>query len=117
MASDVSGMTSYKSKGRESVKLQAGVTLQEEVTRLAQKRLAMKVLGAEIQSTSNRSVRSCDDMRSPDVLSPPSKYIKLVTEVEDHPLTVLMETMTIKKQTRVHLPSINLVHPHLPQHQ
>ena len=58
MASDVSGMTSYTSKERELVKLQAEVTLQEEVARLAQKRLAVKVLEAEIQSTSNRSVLS-----------------------------------------------------------
>ena len=57
------------------MKLQAEVTLQEEVTRLAQKRLAIKVLEAEIQSTSNRSVRSCD-MRSPDILSPPMKIHK-----------------------------------------
>ena len=56
--------------------MQAEVTLQEEITRLAQKRLAMKVLGAEKQSTSNRSVRSCDKMRSPDILSPPLKIHK-----------------------------------------
>ena len=72
MASDVSGMTSYESTERELVKLQAEVTLQEEVTRLAQKRLAIKVLEAEIQSTSNIFVRSCD-MRSPGILSPPMK--------------------------------------------
>ena len=76
MASDVSGMTSYTSKERELVKMQAEVTLQEEVTRLAQKRLAMKVLEAEIQSTSNRSLQSCEDMRSPDILSPPLKMHK-----------------------------------------
>ena len=76
MASDVSGMTSYTSEERELVKMQAEVTLQEEITRLAQKRLAMKVLEAEIQSTSNRSVRSCDNMRSPDILSPPLKIHK-----------------------------------------
>ena len=52
------------------------MTLQEEITRLAQKRLAMKVLEAEIQSTSNRSVRSCDNMRSPEILSPPLKLHK-----------------------------------------
>ena len=75
MASDVSGMTSHTSKERELVKLQAEVALQEEVTRLAQKRLAIKVLEAEIQSSSNRSVRSCD-MRSPDILSPPMKIHK-----------------------------------------
>ena len=57
------------------MKLQAEVTLQEEITRLAQKRLAIKTLEAEIQSTSNRSVRSCD-MRSPDILSPPMKIHK-----------------------------------------
>ena len=60
MASDFSGMTSYTSKERELVKLQAEVTLQEDITRLAQKRLAIKVLEAEMQSTSNRSERSCD---------------------------------------------------------
>ena len=76
MASDISGMTSYTSKERELVKMQAEVTLQEEVARLAQKRLAMKVLGAEIQSASNRSVRSCDNMRSPDILSLPLKIHK-----------------------------------------
>ena len=56
--------------------MQAEVTLQEEVTRLAQKRLAMKVLEAEIHSASNRSVRSCENMRSPDILSPPLKMHK-----------------------------------------
>ena len=59
------------------MKTQAEVTLQEEVTRLAQKRLAMKVLEAEIHSASNRSVRSCDNMRSPDILSPPLKIHKV----------------------------------------
>ena len=76
MASDVSGMTSYTSKERELVKTQAEVNLQEEVTRLAQKRLAMKVLEAEIHSASNRSVRSCENMRSPAILSPPLKMYK-----------------------------------------
>ena len=76
MASDVSGMTSYTSKERELVKMQAEVSLQEEVTRLAQKRLAMKVLEAEIHSASNRSVRSCENMRSPEILSPPLKMHK-----------------------------------------
>ena len=76
MASDVSGMTSHTSKERELVKLQAEVTLQEEVARLAQKRLAMKVPEAEMQSTSNRSARPCDDVRSPDILSPPLKIYK-----------------------------------------
>ena len=52
------------------------MTLQEEITRLAQKRLAIKALGAEIQSTSNRFVRPCDGMRIPDVLSPPLKIHK-----------------------------------------
>ena len=73
MASDVSGMSS---KERELVKMQAEVNLQEEVTRLAQKRLAMKVLEAEIHSASNRSVRSCENMRSPAILSPPLKMYK-----------------------------------------
>ena len=76
MASDVSGMTSYTSKERELVKMQAEVTLQEEVTRVAQKRPAMKVLEAEINSASNRSVRSCENMRSPEILSPPLKMYK-----------------------------------------
>ena len=57
------------------MKLQAEVTLQEETTRLAQKRLAIKTLEAEIQSTSNRSVRSCD-MRGPGTLSPQMKIHK-----------------------------------------
>ena len=57
------------------MKLQAEVTLQKEVTRLAQKRLAIKVLEAEVQSTSNRSVRSCD-MRCPDILSLPVEIHK-----------------------------------------
>ena len=76
MASDVSGMTSYTSKERELVKMQAEVSLQEEVIRLAQMRLAMKVLAAEIHSASNRSVRSCENMRSPEILSPPLKIHK-----------------------------------------
>ena len=97
--------------------MQAEVTLQDEVTRRAQKRLAMKVLEAVIQSASNRSVRSRDNMRCPDILSPPLKYIKLVTGVEDHPMTVLMETMIILKKVRVYLPSTNQVRPHHPQHQ
>ena len=53
--------------------MQAEVNLQEEVTRLAQNRLAMKVLEAEIHSASNRSARSCESMRSPVILSPPLK--------------------------------------------
>ena len=69
MASDVIGMTSYTSKERELVKMQAEVTLQEEVTRLAQKRLGLKVLEAEI-------LRSCENMRSPEILSPPLKMHK-----------------------------------------
>ena len=55
------------------MKLQVEVTLQEEITRLAQKRLAIKALQAEMQSTSSRSVRSCDDVRSPDIQSHPLK--------------------------------------------
>ena len=116
MASDVSGMTSYTRKERELVKLQAEVTLQEEITRLAQKRLATKALEAELQSTSNRSVRSCD-MRSPDILSPPMEIHKQVTEVEDHQMTALTGTMLVKNTTRAHPPSISLVHPHLQLHQ
>ena len=76
MASDVSGMTSYTSKERELVKMQAEVNLQEEVTRFAQQRLAMKVLEAEIHSASNRSARSCESMISPVILSPPLKIHK-----------------------------------------
>ena len=76
MASDVSGVTSYTNKERELKKLQAEVDLQEQVTRLAQKRLAMTVLEAEIHSTSNRSVRSCESMISPVILSPPLKIHK-----------------------------------------
>ena len=55
MASDVSGVTS---KEMELKRLQAELDLEEQVTRLARKRLAVKVLEAEIHSTSNRSVRS-----------------------------------------------------------
>ena len=77
MASDVSGMTSYTTKERELVKMPAEVAPQEEVTRPAQKRLAMKVLEAKIHSVSNRSVRSCENMRSPDILSPPLKIHKV----------------------------------------
>ena len=77
MASDVSGMTSYTSKERELEKMQAEVALQEEVARLAQKRLAMKVLEAEIHNASNRSARSCESMRSPVILSPPLKIHKV----------------------------------------
>ena len=58
MASVASGRTSCTDKERRLMKLQAEVVLQEEVTRLAQKRLAMKTLEAQIMSTSNRSVRS-----------------------------------------------------------
>ena len=46
MASDVSGVTS---KEIELKRLQAELDLEEQVTRLAQKRLAVKVLEAEIQ--------------------------------------------------------------------
>ena len=73
MASDVSGITS---KEIELKRLQAEVDLQEQVTRLAQKRLAVKVLEAEIHSTSNRSVRSCEYMTSPVIQSPPLKIHK-----------------------------------------
>ena len=73
MASDVSGKTSCTNKERELVKLPAEVVLQEEITRLAQKRLAMKTLESEIQSTSNRS----SVMRSPEIQSPPMKVHKV----------------------------------------
>ena len=76
MASDVSGITSYTNKERELKKMQAEVDLQEQVTRLAQKRLAMKVLEAEMHSASNRSARSCGSMKSPVILSPPLKIHK-----------------------------------------
>ena len=115
MASDVSGMTSYTGKERELANMQAEVTLQEEITRLARKRLAIKVLEAEIQSsTSNRSVRSCDNMRSPDILSPPLKIHEAGNggggPPDDGP-------NGNKKKIRFHLPSSNQVHPHPPQHQ
>ena len=71
MASVASGKTSCNDKERIIMKLQAEVGLQE-VTKLAQKRLAMKTLEADIMSTSNRSVRS-SSMRSPEILSPPVK--------------------------------------------
>ena len=117
MASDVIGMTSYTSKERELVKMQAEVNLQEEVTRLAQKRLAMTVLEAEIHSASNRSVRSCENMRSHEILSPPLRCIKLLMGVEDHQTTVLTATMKILKKIRAHLPSTNQVRPLHPQHR
>ena len=72
MASGASGKTSCTDKERRLRKLQAVVTLQEEVTRLAQKRLAMTSLETERMSTSNRSVRS-SAMRSPEIQSPPMK--------------------------------------------
>ena len=73
MASDVSGVTS---KEIELKRLQAELDLEEQVTRLAQKRLAVKVLEAEIHSTSNRSVRSHASMTSPVIQSPPLKMQK-----------------------------------------
>ena len=57
-------------KTRILMKLQAEVVLQEEVTRFAQKILAMMTLEADIMSTSNRKVRS-SSMGSPEILSPP----------------------------------------------
>ena len=72
MASVASGKTSCTDKERILMKLQAEVVLQEEVTRLAQKRLAMKTPEADIMSTPNKSVRS-SSMRSPEILSPPTK--------------------------------------------
>ena len=73
MASDVSGVTS---KEIELKRLQAELALEEQVTRLAQKRLAVRVLEAEIHSTSNRSVRSYASMTSPVIQSPPLKIHK-----------------------------------------
>ena len=73
MASDVSGVTS---KEIELKRLQAELDLEEQVTRLAQKRLAVKVLEAEIHSTSNISVRSYASMTSPVIQSPPLKMQK-----------------------------------------
>ena len=73
MASDVSGVSSKEIKLK---KLQAELDLEEQVTRLAQKRLAVRVLEAEIHSTSNRSVRSYASMTSPVIQSPPLKMQK-----------------------------------------
>ena len=73
MASDISGVTS---KEIELKRLQAELALEEQVTRLAQKRLAVRVLEAEIHSTSNRSVRSYASMTSPVIQSPPLKIHK-----------------------------------------
>ena len=72
MASAASGRTSCTDKERNFMKLQAEVVLQEEATRLAQKRLTRKSLEAELMSTSNRSVRS-SAMRGPGIQSPPMK--------------------------------------------
>ena len=76
MASVASGKISCTDKERILMKLQAEVALQEEVTRLAQTRLAMKTLEADIMSTSNRSVRS-SSMGSPEILSPPMKVHRI----------------------------------------
>ena len=72
MASVASGKTSCTVKEKLLEKLQAEVLFQEEVTKLAAKRLAVRTLEADIMSTSNRSVRS-SSMRSPDIQSPPTK--------------------------------------------
>ena len=76
MASIASGKTSCTVKEKILVKLQAEVELQEEVTKLAAKRLAVRTLEADIMSTSNRSQRS-SSMRSPDIKSPPTKMHKI----------------------------------------
>ena len=53
-------------------KLNAKITLQEEVTKLAAKRLAVHALKLEneIKSASNRSWRTTSSMRSPDIRRP-----------------------------------------------
>ena len=72
MASVASGKVSCTEKEKLLEKLQAEVLLQEEMTKLAAKRLAVRTLEADIMSTSNRSVRS-SSMRGPDIQSPPAK--------------------------------------------
>ena len=76
MASIASGKTSCTVKEKILVRLQAEVELQEEVTKLAAKRLAVRTLEADLMSTSNRSVRS-SSMRSPDIKSPPTKIHRI----------------------------------------
>ena len=76
MASVASGKASCTVKEKISEKLQAEVVLQEEVTKLAAKRLAVRTLEADIMSASNRSVRS-SSMRSLDVQSPPTKILRV----------------------------------------
>ena len=56
MASIASGRTSCTVKGNISVRLQAEVELQEEVTKLAAKRLAVRALEADFMSTSTEQV-------------------------------------------------------------
>ena len=76
MASIASGKSSCTVKENILFKLQAEVELQEEVTKLAAKRLAVRTLEADLMSTSNRSVRS-SSMRNPDIKSPPTKIHRI----------------------------------------
>ena len=74
MASVASGVTSSTKYERELEleKLNAEVILQEEVTKLAAKRLAVQALKLEneIKSASSRSWRTTSSMRSPDIRRP-----------------------------------------------
>ena len=79
MASIASGRSSHTAKERTLVKLQAEVKHQEEVTKLATKRLALATLEADIISTKG-SVRS-STMRSPDIKEPPTKMHKTRVQI------------------------------------
>ena len=79
MASIASGRSGYTEREKNLVKLQAEVKHQEEVTKLATKRLALATLEADITSTKG-SVRS-STMRSPDVKEPPTKVHKTQVQI------------------------------------
>ena len=77
MASIASGRSGYTAKEKNLVKLQAEVKHQEEVTKLATKRLAL----ATLEATSTKgSVRS-STMRSPDIKEPPTKIHKTLVQI------------------------------------
>ena len=77
MASIASGRSGYTEREKNLVKLQAEVTHQEEVTKLATKRLAL----ATLEATSTKgSVRS-STMRSPDIKGPPTKIQKTLVQI------------------------------------
>ena len=79
MASIASGRSGYTAKERNLSKLQAEIACQEEVTKLATKRLALAALEADMISTKG-SVRS-STMRSPDIKAPPTKIQKTLVQI------------------------------------